>query len=602
MLILRGLPLLLLSLGCFATAAESNADIEAHIRHVQDSLVPAVLVKGEREKTTRLADRMAELHVPGVSVAVIHDGKLEWARGFGVIQLGGPAVTPETLFQAASISKPVSAIAVLRLVESGRLDLDTDVNLYLASWKIPANSFTNEKAVTLRQLLTHTAGMSVHGFPGYASGAPLPNLKQILDGEAPANSAPIRVDAVPSTQWSYSGGGYVVIQQLLDDVTGEPFPQLMRRSVLGPMGMTHSTYEQPLPATAFAVATPYDADGNPIKGGPHTYPEMAPAGLWTTPSDLANYAMTVQQALSGKPNSLLSPQMTRQMLTEVRNNWGLGPELGGSAAHRYFQHGGSNEGYKCGLFVFEKGDGVVIMTNGDNGWELVREIRRTVARDYGWPDFQPAEHVLANVSAGQFDRLAGTYRLSPTWTVSFTREGNRFFAQAVDGAREEIFPESGHAFFVKETERQFFFDADDQGRATQVTIKQARAEDTTSKRLDDAASQRIEARLAARNKRVLAQMAAPGSEAALRRDLEELRQGTPDYTHMGDDLAQLVRENLDGIKRELVPLGAISTVSFERVTPEGTDVYKVGFADGECRVWIFVAPDKKTHYLEFRRL
>jgi CubicO group peptidase (beta-lactamase class C family) len=238
----------------------------------------------------------------------------------------------------------------------------------------------------------------VHGFAGYASGAPLPTLVQVLNGEPPANSAPIRVDIEPGTIWRYSGGGYVVAQQLVQDVTGEPFPKLMHDTVLKPIGMTRSTYEQPLPKGRLAeVATPYRPDGQPVPGGPHVYPEMAPAGLWTTPSDLARYAIEVQRSLSGLSNHVLSAAMVRQMLTPGLNHQGLGPAVGGSAAHPYFTHGGSNEGYKCNLMAYNDGDGVVIMTNGDNGGQLASEILRSVAYEYGWPDFQPVEHAVTHV-------------------------------------------------------------------------------------------------------------------------------------------------------------------------------------------------------------
>ena len=231
---------------------------------------------------------MAALHVPGVSIAVIHDGKIEWARGFGVTRIGGPAVTPDTLLQAASISKPVTAMAVLRLAESGRPNLDADVNQYLKTWKVPTNSFTEKTKVTLRELLAHTAGVTVHGFPGYASESERPTLVQVLNGEKPANTPAILVDTLPGTTWRYSGGGFVVTQLLLEDMTGQAFPTLMRDIVLGPIGMGRSTYEQPLPQNRLAeAAMPYRQSGQPVPGGPHIDPDMAPTGLWTTPSELA---------------------------------------------------------------------------------------------------------------------------------------------------------------------------------------------------------------------------------------------------------------------------------------------------------------------------
>src|SRR5580704_8282101 len=375
-----------------ALAAQTPSPLEERIRRIQDRIPPATLVKGDPVPTAKLADRMAALHVPGVSIAFIHDGKIEWARGFGVTSIGGPPVTPETLFQAASISKPVAAMAVLRLVQLGKLSLDTDVNDYLKTWKLPANSFTGRTKITIRELVTHTAGLTVHGFAGYASDAPLPTLVQVLNGEKPANSAPIRVDTEPGTIWRYSGGGYVIAQQLLQDVTGEPFPKLMHDTVLEPIGMTRSTYEQPLPANRLAeVAIPYRQDGKPVTGGPHVYPEMAPAGLWTTPSDLARYAIEVQKALAGKSNVVLSAAMASEMLKPGKNHWGLGVGTGGSTKHPYFTHGGANEGFQCNLVAYNKGDGAVIMTNSDNGGQLATEILRTIAYEYKWPDFAPHE-------------------------------------------------------------------------------------------------------------------------------------------------------------------------------------------------------------------
>jgi CubicO group peptidase (beta-lactamase class C family) len=296
----------------------NGSAVELRIRRIQDGLLPPVLVKGETPQKTKLRDRMSALHVPGVSIAVIHDGQIDWARGFGVTKSDGPPVTPNTLFQAASISKPVTAMAVLHLAESGKLDLDADVNQYLKSWKIPASSFMEQSGVTLQKLPSHTAGMTVHGFAGYASDEPVPNLVQVLNGRKPANSASILVDAVPGTKWRYSGGGYVVIQQVMEDVTGAPFAKLMQDVVLRPVGMAQSTYEQPLPQGRLAnAAMPYSHDGQGIKGGPHVYPEMAAAGLWTTPSDLARYAIDIQKSLAGEPKHVLSTEMARKMLTVV---------------------------------------------------------------------------------------------------------------------------------------------------------------------------------------------------------------------------------------------------------------------------------------------
>ena len=375
-----------------AQVSDGTASVEQRIQRIQDRLVEPFLRNGKVTGPT-LADRMKELRVPGVSVAVIHEGAIEWARGFGVARIGGPAVTPETLFQAASISKPVTGFGVLRLVESGKFSLDTDVNQYLKSWRVTENEFTAKKKVTIRSLLSHTAGMTVHGFPGYASGDPVPTVVQILNGQYPANTPRIDVDISPGTLWRYSGGGYVVMQQMLEDETRTPFAELMQQTVLDPIGMKRSTYGQPLPAAHAAdVATPYRPDGEPVAGGPHTYPEMAPAGLWTTPSDLAHFALEMQRALA-RNSTLLSASMAREMLTPVMQKnargYGLSLRTGGSGDHLNFQHGGANEGYRCELFVYNSGDGAIVMTNSDNGSDLADDILRTIAYEYHWPDLQP---------------------------------------------------------------------------------------------------------------------------------------------------------------------------------------------------------------------
>lgn len=237
----------------------STDTLEQRIERIENNLLPEVVPLGVPHPKMTLADRLKEFHIPGVSVAVIHNGKIDWARGFGVTRIAGPKVTADTLFQAGSVSKPTTAMAILHLAQSGKFDLDTDVNQYLKSWKIPTNPFTEKQPVTLRELLTHTAGITVHGFLGYAAGRPIPTLVQVLNGEWPANNPPIVVDTEPGTKRNYSGGGYVIAQQLVDDVTGIPFPKLKQDTVLGPSGMSRSTFEQPLPNNRRSeAATPYD--------------------------------------------------------------------------------------------------------------------------------------------------------------------------------------------------------------------------------------------------------------------------------------------------------------------------------------------------------
>ena len=428
--------------------AQGAGSPETRAARIENGLLPGIVIAGRPLPAKPLAERMAALKTPGVSIAVINDGRIEWARGYGVAETGGGApVTPRTLFQAASISKPVASLAALRLVEQGKLSLDQDVNERLTSWKVPESDLTKTEKVTLRRLLSHSAGLTVHGFGGYPSDAAVPALVQVLDGRKPANSAAVRVDVLPGSIWRYSGGGYTVMQQLLMDVTGRPFPALLSDLVLTPLGMTDSTYEQPLPeARRAAAASGHRTDGSLLPGRSHTYPEMAAAGLWTTPTDLAKFLIEIQQALQGR-SKVLTAATAREMVTVQKGSYGLGLTLEGAGAAAAFGHGGSNAGFRCAMTAFvEGGRGAVVMTNGDQGGRLGSEILRAVAAEYKWPGRQPRVKTVATVEPAALSPLAGRYELRPGRVLTVTLEGGTLFV--IDGKeRAELFPESPARFF-----------------------------------------------------------------------------------------------------------------------------------------------------------
>jgi CubicO group peptidase (beta-lactamase class C family) len=449
----------LLCLGVAVGVGQSPAakDAQARMEKVVACLpAPAMVMGDPASACVPLAERMATLHVPGVSIAVIHNGVIDWAQGFGVQQVGGKPVDAETMFQAGSISKPVSAMAALRQVQLGKLGLDTDVNTELTSWKVPVSSAAPGAVVNLRELLTHTAGFTVHGFPGYAQGAPVPTLVQVLDGEKPANTPAIRLMSVPGAVWNYSGGGYTVMLQTVLDVTREPFPKLMRDTVLGPIGMTHSTYEQPLPpAMQGNAATPYAANGTAVPGGAHTYPEMTAAGLWTTAADLGRYIIENQQSLQGKANHVLSREMTAQMMTAGKGKWGLGVQIGGKAENPYFTHGGVNEGFEALFVGYEKnGEGAAVMTNAQGGSRLADEVMRSIAAAYDWPDFRdrrPVARAAVTVDPATLAKYVGTYDRTDTPTpvkIVITLEGGRLMMQSAGQEKREMFAESNDTFFL----------------------------------------------------------------------------------------------------------------------------------------------------------
>lgn len=457
-----------------AAVAQDAAEIEQHVQHVTSGLIGGVVLKGQEHATHTLADRMKELNVPGVSVAVIHNGKIEWARGFGVRRIGGEPVNAETMFQAGSISKPVAALACLRLVQQGKLSLDTDVNTYLTSWKFPSDPVQKGKPVTLRELLTHTGGTTVHGFPGYASNEPVPTLVQVLNGEKPANTPAIRSEAAPGARWNYSGGGFTIMQQVLLDVTKEPFPKLLHDTVLAPIGMTRSTYEQPLPQGLRAnAATPYRGDGKPVEGGAHTYPEMAAAGLWTTPTDIAKYALEVDRSLDGKANHVLSQEMTREMLKRGgMGSWGLGVQLGGSDANPWFSHGGVNEGFVNIFYMFEKsGDGAVVMTNSDQGGQIGDELIHSIAAEYNWPDLRPTVRTPVHVDEKTLATYVGTYALAPNFDIVVMLENGQLITQATGQPKIPIYAETETKFFpLFPAELEFV--KDDQGKVNAMILHQ----------------------------------------------------------------------------------------------------------------------------------
>jgi len=592
------------------STAQPSVEIEQRIQHIQNAILPPVLVKGEPPTTTKLVDRMAALHVPGVSVAVIHEGRIEWARGFGETRLGGPAVTPETVFQAASISKQVTALAVLRLVDSGTLNLDTDVNQYLKAWKVPTNWFTEKSKVTLRQLLSHTAGTTVHGFPGYASDATLPSVVQVLNGEKPANTPAIVVDTMPGSEWRYSGGGFVIMQALLEDVTGQPFPKLMHDLVLAPMGMTLSTFEQPLPRDRMKeAAMPHRPDGQPVPGGPHVYPEMAPAGLWTTPSDLARFAIGVQQAIAGKSKAILSTKMATEMLTPGQNQWGLGVRTGGSTGRPYFTHSGANEGFQCNLVAYNNGDGAVIMANSDRGGELETEILRTIAHEYGWPDFRPAGYAIANVADPKIlARYVGAYQMPWGAAMLVTLDGSQLSTRLGNQEALAIFPESEVVFFAKSVDVKIEFAKRDAAGVPNQLILHQNGRDVAASRLSEAEFKRLETETkeianatAAAIQRFKGQTQDPRTEPALRRNIDELQSGQPTYENMSSGLATATRQQLPQLKAMMTQFGAVKSVIFKGVGPGGADIYEVNFEHASTEWRIMMQSDVKVANVWFRR-
>jgi CubicO group peptidase (beta-lactamase class C family) len=329
-----------------------------------------------------IEELLAFQRLSGASVAVIDGGKVAWERGFGTVEIGSnAAVTAETCFQCCSISKHVAMVGALRLVEEGQLDLDADVNLYLREWRLPG-----EVTITARMLLGHTAGLTYCWYRGFGRGGPLPSRLDVLKGRPPANTPPVRV-VRDQVSFRYSGSHYTVLEQLMEDLTDEPFPALMRRLVLDPLEMASSSYDQTFPEMRpdLAARGHYD-DGEVVRGGWRVQPEMAGAGLWTTAGDLARVAVELRRAHLGHGRLLSKTVVDQALAPGPSQGFGLGTTLAGEGAARRFGHGGDNVGFKARTSAYlERGQGAVVLTNGDDGARVIDVVFEAVAREYGWP-------------------------------------------------------------------------------------------------------------------------------------------------------------------------------------------------------------------------
>ncbi len=453
----------LLALTALASPGPSDSPDAAKIAEIEQGLIGAVAIAGRRPVKFTLQSRMKYYRVPAVSIAFFDASGIRWARAYGA--------STDTLFQAGSISKPVSAVGLMRLVQAGRLKLDEDVNHELTSWRIPENAFTAKQPVTLRELLSHTAGTTVHGFEGYERGKPVPTLLQVLDGARPANSKPVRVNVQPGARFRYSGGGYVVAEQLVLDTEHERFAAYMHDSVLAPLGMTDSTFEQPLPQELWnraAVAT--DPGGKPYPGSWHVYPEQTAAGLWTTATDLAKFAIGVQRALDGAPDAILSQTTAREMLTPVKGKYGLGFALDGTGPAASFSHGGVNAGFQADFVMHRGGQGLAIMTDSDSGGPLITELLNGIAAVYGWTDFVPRQKKLFSMNPAAYARFVGTYEVAPRFSIKVMRRADGLYASGDRRILHHLYPESATTFFALDQDVEITFTSGAAGAIDGLTI------------------------------------------------------------------------------------------------------------------------------------
>lgn len=366
-------------------------------------LLPNIALASKGEMGTFIKKKMEQYNVPGASIAVIKDFKIEWAKGYGVRdKKTNTPVNTKTIFQAASISKPITAVAVMDAFRSKRLSLDENINKMLTSWKIPKSDFTKSKPVTMKLLLSHTSGVTGFRYKGYTTKDKLPTLLQSLKGEKPANTEPVVMVRKPDTKFEYSPAGYTIIQQALVDIYQKPFADVMSLLILNPLKMIHSTFDEPLPRAYFDnLAMPYLPDGKLMPNSPLIFPESAAGGMWSTPSDIAKFVIAVEKTLAGRPQFDFDEIPMKKMLTpQLDHHMGLGFEVNINqfgepvdGEGNYFRHGGFNSGY-LSMFVGSKkyGNGVVVMINAGPymdatdipQYDFLADVIKQIAIDEEW--------------------------------------------------------------------------------------------------------------------------------------------------------------------------------------------------------------------------
>ena len=436
--------------------------LNERIARIENGLQPNLQIQGDSIPTFNIEERLKELGIPGVSIAIINEGQLEWAKGYGMADSSeNRRVTPETMFLAGSISKPVAALRAHQLVEEGTISLDSNVNNYLTSWQLPDNEFTVKEKVTTRRILNHTAGLTVWGFPGYDKGDTIPSPVEVLDGKG--NTGEVRVYKEPGESWMYSGGGYTIMQVMLEDLEGRPFAEFMQDKVLNPLGMTSSTFENPLPERYHSIAaTGYRSNGNEVEGKWPIYPEMAAAGLWTTPSQLVMWAKEIQDIQQTQKDGLLQAKTVNEMLIPNDDDQGLGPYV----VEHVFGHGGADEGFRAELMAWKEYPiAVVIMVNSDNG-SIMKEILLSIAQEYDLPGVEPMRRTVGTASLKERTPLVGTYDFGNRGEAIVAIKENGL---EITGTFSEnpimLLPESGYKYFNQNSGTYYTF-LEENGKVT----------------------------------------------------------------------------------------------------------------------------------------
>jgi len=439
------------------SSKNTTADL---IKKVETGLTTPVHIEGD--STWSIEDRMEHYGIPGASIAVIHNGKIAWTKGYGVTDKESKTpVTTQTLFQAAATSMPVTAYGALRLVEQNKLDLDENINSYLKSWKVPENEFTKEKKVTIKNLLNHSAGIHPRGTGSYSINEKIPTFLEILNGTSPALNDPIVVNKEPGESVRFAYASYVPIQQMMLEVEGKTFPEIMDELVLQPLEMNNSTFNQSLTAEQLTkIATGYLQGGSMVEGKREIYPAMASYGLWTTAEDYAKFITNVQQTLKEKPTKGLSKNLTELMGIPYgvgNSEWsftlGLGFQLINRNDEIYLRHHGWNRGFYAEIEAHrDKGYGVVVFTNSTFP-EFNFEVKRSVALAYGWDNYVPV-HQKMEIEQSSVDEIIGRYQ-SDNVIVKIYQDGNQLFYKNILAEQGVELIKVSDSLFVRRNSSRF---------------------------------------------------------------------------------------------------------------------------------------------------
>ncbi len=464
-----------LAVGALGACWENKASLtKSRIRKVEKGLLRAVYLKGQMPEKLPLEARMPFYKVPGVGIAVMDGNGLEWSKAYGVrdSRLFEP-VTTETLFQAGAAGQPLAAATALKLVEQGRLRLESDVNAFLKSWKVPTAEGADKGPVTLRNLLAHAARFPVTPFSGHPRGGKIPTLMDILEGRADGYG-PVAPEPGPGWPGRPSEAGYAVLQQLLEDVSGMPFPALAKETVTAPLGLARTTFEEPLPDAALAAASSgHGRDGRPVEGGALVYPATAADGLWTTPVELLLFAADVLASARGQGGRILSPETARVMLSPQAGNAGFGVFIDGAGTDVRIHLRGRTGGFTAVLEIYPyKGQGAVIMANSDNGFLLSDEILRALSAAYEWPDFKPEEKAVYRIDPSITRQYAGRYEVTPEYALDITAEDYYLVIRPTGQAPTRFYVESETFFFSVDPYIRIQFLSDEKGRVTGLVLWQ----------------------------------------------------------------------------------------------------------------------------------